>query len=57
MAADVRLEHRLDDSRAEQVVLRWLEIAEAVGEDAEGTVDVFINHDLLANDRLLLPVS
>jgi len=50
VAADPRLEDGLGDRRGEQVVLRRLEVAESLGEHAEGAGDRGGDEDVLADD-------
>src|SRR5437764_6197520 len=52
-AADPGLEHRLGDRRAEQVMLRRLEVPEPVGEHSESTLYRRVHHDLLADRHCL----
>jgi hypothetical protein len=54
VTADARLEHGLRDGRAHQVVLAWLEVAEALREDREGPLDRRVHDDLPAYDHICL---
>src|SRR4029453_356257 len=51
VAPDSRLEHGLGNCSLEQVVLAWLEIAEAFGEYLERFADRRVHQDLTTNGR------
>ena len=57
VAADPRLEDGLGDRRAEQVVLRRLEVAEPAGEHGERLLDRCVDDDLPADHLRPLPGS
>jgi len=49
VTADLRLEHSFGDRRTEEVVLRWFEIAEPLGEHGEGPLDRRLHDDVPAD--------
>src|SRR5512133_3711587 len=54
VAAVPRLEYSLGDWRTKQVVFRWLEVSELLGEHRERAVDRGVDDDLPANGRFCL---
>ncbi len=53
VAPDPGLEPGLGDLGAEEVVLRWLEVAEPFDERGEGTIDRHVDDDLATDDRII----
>jgi hypothetical protein len=53
VAAHMRLEPRLGDRRAQEVVLLGLEVTEPLDEHLEGTVDRHVDHDLATDDHII----
>src|SRR5262245_9819815 len=52
MTADARLEYRLGDVDAQQVMLAWLDPIEFLREDSECLLDRRLHHDVQVDARL-----